>query len=57
MMAQKANEEIAKNPENSDFYRAKVRAAEFYVERIFPRIKILGKDNNGKSQFADADDP
>ena len=43
MMAQKANEEIAKKPENIDFYRAKVRTAEFYFERIFPRIKTLGK--------------
>jgi len=43
MMAQTANEEIAKKPENIDFYRAKVRTAEFYFERIFPRIKTLGK--------------
>jgi len=43
MMAQKANEEIAKNPENIDFYRAKVRTAEFYFQRIFPRIKTLAK--------------
>jgi len=43
MMAQAANEEIAKKPENIDFYRAKVRTAEFYFERIFPRIKTLGK--------------
>jgi len=43
MMAQTANEEIAKNPDNIDFYRAKVRTAEFYFERIFPRIKTLGK--------------
>jgi hypothetical protein len=43
MMAQTANEEIAKKPENIDFYRAKVRTAEFYFERIFPRIKTLSK--------------
>jgi len=43
MMAQAANEEIAKKPENIDFYRAKVRTAEFYFERIFPRIRTLGK--------------
>jgi hypothetical protein len=43
MMAQTANEEISKNPENIDFYRAKVRTAEFYFERILPRIKTLGK--------------
>ena len=43
MMAQTANEEIARKPENIDFYRAKVRTAEFYFERMFPRIKTLGK--------------
>ena len=43
MMAQTANEEIAKKPENIDFYLAKVRTAEFYFERVFPRIKTLGK--------------
>jgi len=43
MMAQKANERIAEKPDNIEFYRAKVRTAEFYFERIFPRIKSLGK--------------
>jgi len=43
MMAQKANEKIATKPENIDFYRAKVRTAEFYFERIFPRTKLLAK--------------
>ena len=43
MMAQKANEEIAKKPGNIDFYRAKVRTAEFYFKRMFPRIKTLEK--------------
>ena len=42
-MAQVANEKIAENPENIDFYRAKVRTAEFYFERIFPRAKVLAK--------------
>jgi len=41
MMAQKANEKIAQKPENIEFYRAKVRAAEFYFDRVFPRIKSL----------------
>jgi len=41
MMAQKANEKIAEKPDNIEFYRAKVRTAEFYFERIFPRIKTL----------------
>ena len=43
MMAQKANEKIAEKPENIEFYRAKVRTAEFYFDRIFPRIKVLSK--------------
>ena len=43
MMAQKANERIAEKPENIDFYHAKVRTAEFYFERIFPRVRTLGK--------------
>lgn len=43
MMAQKANEEIVKNRENSDLYHAKVRTSEFNFERIFPRIKTLAK--------------
>lgn len=41
MMAQKANERIAEKPDNIEFYKAKVRTAEFYFERIFPRIKTL----------------
>jgi len=43
MMAQKANERIAEKPENIEFYQAKVRTAEFYFERIFPRTKVLAK--------------
>ena len=43
MMAQKANEKIAEKPDNIEFYRAKVRTAEFYFKHIFPRTKTLGK--------------
>ena len=43
MMAQKANEKIAEKPDNIEFYRAKVRTAEFYFDRIFPRTKVLAK--------------
>jgi len=43
MMAQKANERIAEKPENIEFYRAKVRTAEFYYERIFPRVRTLAR--------------
>lgn len=41
MMAQKANERIAEKPDNIEFYRAKVRTAEFYFFRMMPRIKSL----------------
>jgi len=34
-VAQNANEEISKNPENIDFCRAKVRMAEFYFDMSF----------------------
>ena len=43
MMAQKANEKIAEKPDNIEFYRAKIRTAEFYFDRILPRTKVLGK--------------
>jgi alkylation response protein AidB-like acyl-CoA dehydrogenase len=43
MMAQKANEKIAEKPDNIEFYRAKVRTAEFYFDRIFPRTRLLAK--------------
>lgn len=43
MMAQKANEKLAMNPENIDFYRAKIKTAEFYFELMLPRIKGLAK--------------
>jgi alkylation response protein AidB-like acyl-CoA dehydrogenase len=43
MMAQKANEQIAMNPVNIEFYKAKVRTAEFYFKHIFPRTRALAK--------------
>ncbi len=43
MMAQKANEKIAEKPDNMEFYRAKVRTAEFYFKRILPRTRALAK--------------
>lgn len=43
MMAQKANERIAEKPENIEFYRAKVRTAEFYYKRLLPRTKSLAQ--------------
>jgi len=43
MMAQKANEKLAMNPENIDFYKAKIQTAEFYFEQMLPRIKGLEK--------------
>ncbi|MDG1752845.1 MAG: acyl-CoA dehydrogenase C-terminal domain-containing protein, partial [Thalassotalea sp.] len=38
-MAQTAYEKLAGDVENRDFYRAKIKTAEFYFERILPRIK------------------
>lgn len=38
-MAQSAYEKLAGDVENRDFYRAKIKTAEFYFDRILPRIK------------------
>jgi hypothetical protein len=38
-MAQAAYEKLAGEVENRDFYRAKIKTAEFYFERILPRTK------------------
>ena len=40
-MAQSAYEKLAGEVENRDFYRAKIKTAEFYFERILPRTKSL----------------
>lgn len=40
-MAQTAYEKLATDVENRDFYRAKIKTAEFYFERILPRTKSL----------------
>jgi hypothetical protein len=42
-MAQTAYEKLATDVENRDFYRAKIKTAEFYFERILPRAKSLAK--------------
>jgi len=42
-MAQAAYEKLAGEVENRDFYRAKIKTAEFYFERILPRTKSLAK--------------
>ena len=42
-MAQTAYEKLATDVENRDFYRAKIKTAEFYFERLLPRTKSLGK--------------
>lgn len=41
MMALKANEKIVEKPVNIEFY--KIKTAEFYFYRIFPRIEGLTK--------------
>jgi alkylation response protein AidB-like acyl-CoA dehydrogenase len=42
-MAQAAYEKLAGEVENRDFYRAKIKTAEFYFERLLPRTKSLAK--------------
>jgi len=42
-MAQSAYEKLATDVENRDFYRAKIKTAEFYFERMLPRTKSLSK--------------
>ncbi len=43
-MAQASYEKLAdKNLENRDFYRAKIKTAEFYFERMLPKTKSLAK--------------
>ncbi|PCH96139.1 MAG: acyl-CoA dehydrogenase [Gammaproteobacteria bacterium] len=42
-MAQSAYEKLATDVENRDFYRAKIKTAEFYFERMLPRTKSLAK--------------
>lgn len=42
-MAQTAYEKLAGDVENRDFYRAKIKTAEFYFERLLPRTKSLAK--------------
>jgi hypothetical protein len=42
-MAQTAYEKLAGDVENRDFYRAKIKSAEFYFERMLPRTKSLAK--------------
>jgi len=41
MMAKTAHEQIAKNDGDVVFYQSKIDTAEFYFERIFPRVKSL----------------
>jgi alkylation response protein AidB-like acyl-CoA dehydrogenase len=40
-MAQTAYEKLATDVENRDFYRAKIKTAEFYFEMMLPRTKSL----------------
>jgi len=42
-MAQAAYEKLAGEVDNRDFYRAKIKTAEFYFERMLPRTKSLAK--------------
>ncbi len=40
-MAKVAQEKLADNPSDADFYRAKINKADFYFKRILPRTKTL----------------
>ena len=40
-MAQAAYEKLAGEVEDRDFYRTKIKTAEFYFERILPRTQSL----------------
>jgi alkylation response protein AidB-like acyl-CoA dehydrogenase len=42
-MVQTSYEKLATDVENRDFYRAKIKTAEFYFERMLPRTKSLAK--------------
>ena len=42
-MAQTAYEKLASGVEDRDFYRAKIKTAEFYFERMLPRTRSLAK--------------
>ena len=46
-MAQAAYEKLATDVENRDFYRAKIKTAEFYFERLLPRTKVISDNNDG----------
>ncbi|NMP17462.1 acyl-CoA dehydrogenase C-terminal domain-containing protein [Thalassotalea sp. Y01] len=39
-MAQAANEKLTSGEGDKEFYKAKIRTAEFYFERIFPQAKV-----------------
>ncbi|TRX56945.1 acyl-CoA dehydrogenase C-terminal domain-containing protein [Thalassomonas sp. M1454] len=43
MQAQAANEKLTLGEGDKDFYKGKVKTAEFYFERILPRTKALAK--------------
>ena len=50
MMAQTANEKLTEGTGDKEFYKAKIRTAEFYFERMLPRTKSLAR-----TMMADAD--
>lgn len=50
MMAQTANEKLTEGTGDKEFYKSKIRTAEFYYERMLPRTKSLAR-----TMMADAD--
>lgn len=55
-MAQAAYEKLATDVEDRDYYRAKIKTAEFYFERLMPRMKghasMMMKDPKSLMQLA-----
>lgn len=43
MIAQKANEKLTEGTDDKEFYKSKIRTAEFYYDRIMPRMKVHAK--------------
>lgn len=42
-IAQTANEKLTEGTDNKEFYKSKVKTAEFYFERIFPQAQVHAK--------------
>jgi alkylation response protein AidB-like acyl-CoA dehydrogenase len=55
-MADSALEKLSENPDDKDFYDAKIKTARFYFDRILPRVKAHKEMMlNGSSSMMDLD--